>query len=140
MNQSRDNRFFPRLLWQVIVNIGLICIVAGTALPLFQIAGTSVKVVYSAGAALVVIGRLLGPSVKGGSLRVRRLSHLEVWSGIIFCAGAFFMWYTPERQDWIAFTLAGAVLQIYTSLAIPRAMAKDKEGKEDKTAVKQRKK
>ncbi len=35
------------------------------------------------------------------------------------------MWYEGARpMDWLAFTLAGGVLQIYTSIMIPREAAK----------------
>lgn len=125
----RDNSFFPRRLWLLAVNIGLLCIVAATALPLLGVWGIGVRTVYSAGALMVVAGRVFAPSAKGQSLRVRRLCRLEVWAGLIFCAGAFFAWYTPERMDWIAFTLAGAVVQIYVSMALPRAVAKAEDKK-----------
>ena len=132
-----NNSFFPRTLWLLAVNIGLLLIVVGTALPLFSINSAVVRCFFSAGALLVVAGRLFSPSTKGLSLRVRRMCRMEIWVGIIFCAGAFFMWYYPGRMDWLAFTLAGAVLQIYTSVALPRAIAKEKAGKTD---IKQRKK
>ncbi|MDE6100557.1 MAG: hypothetical protein K2G01_05880 [Paramuribaculum sp.] len=124
---SRKAPFMPRQAWLVAVNIGLLLIVAGTALPLFHILGDPVRIIYSAGALTVLVGRLFAPSVKGVSLRIRRLCRLEVWVGIIFCAGAFFMWYMPQRMDWMAFTLAGAVVQVYVSMAVPKALASEKE-------------
>ncbi|MCM1348252.1 MAG: hypothetical protein NC338_02470 [Firmicutes bacterium] len=137
MDSIRDNSFFPRQFWLLAVNIGLVLIVVATALPLFQLqTGLPVKILYTAGAAIVVLARIFAPSAKGASLRVRRLCRLEIWSGIIFCAGAFFMWYSPGNRDWLAFTLAGAALQIYTSVAIPRVVAAESA---DKTSEKQRK-
>lgn len=120
----------PHQAWLIAVNIGLLLIVAATALPLFHIMGLVPRSLFTAGAALVLIGRLFAPSVKEQSLRVRRLCRLEVWVGIIFCAGAFFMWYTPERMDWLAFTLAGAAVQIYVSMALPRAIRQAAEASE----------
>lgn len=120
----------PRQAWLIAVNIGLLLIVAATALPLFHIMGLVPRSLFTAGAALVLIGRLFAPAVKEQSLRVRRLCRLEVWVGIIFCAGAFFMWYTPERMDWLAFTLAGAAVQIYVSMALPRAIRQAAEASE----------
>lgn len=121
--------FFPTAPWLIIVNIGLLLIVAGTAMPLFHLTGLWVKVIFSIGAAATLLGRILSPSTKGLPLRARRLYRMEAWAGVIFCIGAFFMWYTPERMDWLAFTLAGAVIQIYTSLAIPKALAEQSKEK-----------
>ena len=129
---SSRSSFLPRQAWLVAVNIGLLLIVIGTAIPLLRLSGfdsTGIisRIVYSVGAAAVLIGRLFAPSTAGLPLRVRRLCRLEIWTGIIFCVGACFMFYTPERMDWLAFTLAGAVIQIYTSLMIPRAMEKEQK-------------
>lgn len=130
-NTNPRQSFLPRQAWLVTVNVGLLLIVTGTAIPLLRITGVDptglmARIVYSAGAAGVFLGRMFSPSTAGLPLRVRRLCRLEIWTGIIFCAGAFFMWYTPGRMDWLAFTLAGAVVQIYTSLTIPRAMEKER--------------
>lgn len=119
----------PHQAWLIAVNIGLLFIVIGTALPLFHVSGIVPGILYAAGAATVLIGRLFAPKMKDASLRVRRLARLEIWVGIIFCAGAFFIFYSPDRMDWLAFTLAAAAVQIYVSLAMPRAQAKEKESK-----------
>lgn len=134
---ARQVSFMPRQAWLIAVNIGLLLIVVGTALPLFHFGGTPSKIIYSIGAAAVLAGRLFAPAVKGLPLRARRLSRLEVWVGIIFCVGAFFMWYIPERMDWLAFTMAGAAVQVYVSMALPRAAA---EGNKAKSAPKDVKK
>lgn len=98
---------------------------AGTAIPLLRMHTEIYKYIFSAGALLVVIGRLFMP-YKGPSLRIRRLCRLEVWSGLFFCAAAFFMfWKGAGPTDWIAFTLAGAAIQIYTSIMIPRTRNKE---------------
>lgn len=127
----------PRAAWLIAVNIGLLLIVVGTALPLLHVTGLVTKIIFSMGAAVVLLGRLFAPAVKGLSLRARRLSRLEIWVGIIFCAGAFFMWFTPERMDWLAFTMAGAAVQVYVSMALPKAIA---AANGDKTAQKDVKK
>lgn len=135
-NGSRT-AFLPRQAWLVAVNFGLLLIVAGTALPLLHVTGPAFRYIYSAGALAVLVGRLFAPSTAGMPLRARRLCRLEIWAGIIFCVGAFFMFYTPYRMDWIAFTLAGAVVQIYASMTIPRALSK---ATEEETPSKKRKK
>lgn len=124
MNDNKDFTI-PSSPWLWVMNLGLLLIVAGTALPLFRLEGTMFRYIYSAGAALALVGRLLAPSYKGSGIRVRRLARIEIWSCIIFCVGAFFMWYTPERLDWLAFTLAGGVLQVYSSLMTSFTLTKE---------------
>lgn len=111
------------LLW--LISCSLLLVAAGTLLPLFNIGGDLYKYIYATGAILLLIGRILTP-YKGDILRVKRLSRIEVWSAIFFCAAVFFMFYkNAEHTDWLAFTLAGGILQIYTSIMIPRAIAKE---------------
>lgn len=133
VSPSSKPSFMPRQAWLIAVNIGLLLIVIGTALPLFHVTGIVPGILYAAGAAMVLVGRLFAPKHKNASLRVRRLARLEIWVGLIFCTGAFFIFYTPDRMDWLAFTLAGAAVQIYVSLAMPRAQAKDTEYKSGET-------
>lgn len=123
--QSSKQQFFPTSPWLIAVNAGLLLIVAGTALPLLHFTGLWVRIIYSLGAATVLIARLFGPLPKNLPFRARRLCRMEISAGLIFVVGAFFMWYQPDRMDWIAFTLAGAVVQIYTSLTLPKAMAEE---------------
>ena len=107
-----------------LISCSMLLIVAGTLLPLFNVGGDLFKYIYSAGAILLLIGRIMTP-YKGDVFRVKRLSRIEVWCAIIFCAAAFFMFYEGAgRTDWLAFTLAGGLVQIYTSIMIPRALAK----------------
>ncbi len=114
----------PFILWMI--TISMLLIVAGTLLPLFNAGGDLFKYIYGAGAALLLVGRMLNP-YKGDNLRVKRLYRIEAWSAIFFCAAVFFMFYEEAGPtDWIAFTLAGGVLQIYTSIMIPRTLAKEK--------------
>jgi hypothetical protein len=58
--------------------------------------------------------------------RIRRLYRIESWSGIFFCVAAFFLFYNGEytRDSW-AFTLAGGVLLVFTTIAIPRVVKKE---------------
>lgn len=125
-NDSRSSLSSPAL-WATIA--GLLLIMAGTAIPLLRLDTDIYRYIFSFGAILVVIGRLFMP-YKGSSLRIKRLCRLEVWSGLFFCAAAFFMfWKGAGPTDWIAFTLAGAAIQIYTSLMIPRARRKEEAKK-----------
>lgn len=127
-NKNSNATIFPTSPWMWVVNIGLLLIVCGTALPLFRVEGTLFKYIFCAGAVMVLGGRLMLPATKDASLRLKRLLRMEVWVGIAFCAGGFFMWYDGVgRMDWLAFALAGGVMQIYTSIMIPRVAAKERE-------------
>lgn len=107
----------------IAVPCGLLLILAATMAPFFlswaEWAQEAYKYVYAAGALVVLAARILQPKVSP-DLRLRRLRHMEVWIGIIFCVAAFFLFYPGALlRDWLAFTLAGAALQAYTSIAIP---------------------
>lgn len=114
----------PSAFILLMITISMLLIVAGTVLPLFNTSGILFKYIYATGALLLLIGRLLTP-YKGDDLRVKRLYRIETWSAIFFCVAVFFMFYEGAgRTDWLAFTLAGGIIQIYTSIMIPRAIAK----------------
>ncbi len=111
--------------------LGLLAIAAATLIPIYQGSfsySALSRWLYTIGAAVLLLSRLFG-SVSVADLRLRRLYRIESWSAIFFCVAAFFMWY-PEGspRDWLAFTLAGAAIQIYTSFAIPARQRKVKNG------------
>lgn len=107
------------LMW--LTAVPLLLVVAGTAMPILGCQPPLWKYVYSAGAVLLLIVRIITP-YRGDNLRVKRLSRLESWSAIFFCVAAFFMFYKGAGPtDWLAFTLAGGAVQCYTSIMIPRA-------------------
>ena len=113
-------------LW--FITIGMLLIAAGTVMPLLMQDASSdlFKYVYGGGAAMLIIGRLF-TSYKGDNVRLKRLYRIETWSAIFFCVAVFFMFYeVAGARDWLAFTLAGGAIQIYTSIMIPRTIAKSK--------------
>lgn len=107
-----------------LANLGLLVILVAIALPLLHVGVATAKWVYLAGAVLTITGRLFAANDDRGNLRVRRLYRLETWSAVFFAVGVFFLFYSGSGRDWIAFTLAGAFLQGYTSLMIPKAFEK----------------
>lgn len=99
------------------------------------------KWIYSAGALVFLMARLVGAADSSLSKRLRRIKRMEFWAGAAFAAGAF-MWFHAESRlgpfagplavlhNTIMFTLAGAVIQI---VAVQLAWSVSrKEGKEDK--------
>lgn len=112
-------------LW--FITIGMLLIAAGTVMPLLMQNGDNdlFKYVYGGGAIMLLIGRLF-TSYKGNNIRLKRLYRIESWSAIFFCVAVFFMFYEGAgARDWLAFTLAGGAIQIYTSIMIPRTIAKN---------------
>lgn len=113
--------------WIGVMTVGMLLIVAGTVLPIFRLDNDIYKYVYTAGAVMLLVSRLFNP-YKGNNLRLKRLVRIESWSAIFFCVAAFFMFYDPTTaRDWLAFTLAGGMIQIYTSIMIPRVAAKSRK-------------
>lgn len=113
--------------WIGVMTVGMLLIVAGTVLPIFRLDNDIYKYVYSVGAVMLLVSRLFNP-YKGDNLRLKRLVRIESWSAIFFCVAAFFMFYDPTTaRDWLAFTLAGGMIQIYTSIMIPRVAAKSRK-------------
>jgi len=103
---------------------GLCIVAAGAFLPIvLGPASMATKIVFTAGVAILLIGRLFSP-YKGKVFRVKRLFAIEKWSAIAFAVAAYFLWTSSDPHDWIVFLLAGAFIQLYTSLAIPRAQRK----------------
>jgi len=130
MNKKTDKttvKVTPPQALLALVSIGLLLIMAGTVMPLFNLGSDIFKYIYASGALLLLIGRIFTP-YKGDNFRVKRLSRIEFWSALFFCVAVFFMFYPQAgRTDWLAFTLAGGILQIYTSIMIPRTLAKEQK-------------
>ncbi|MDE5745228.1 MAG: hypothetical protein K2H84_06165 [Paramuribaculum sp.] len=113
----------PWAKWVAIT--GLLLVVVAAALPLTGNRGDLFRYIYSAGALLAFVGRLFNPC-PSSSLRVRRLYRLEVWAGVVFCVGAFFLFYpSAGATDWMAFTLAGGIIEAYASIMIPRVQERE---------------
>ncbi|MDE7388342.1 MAG: hypothetical protein K2M97_03705 [Muribaculaceae bacterium] len=97
-------------------SLGLLLVAVATMIPLFHGAfprSPLYKFIYSAGALVCLLASLFNKAPEGMPLRERRWMRIESWSSIFFCTGAFFLWYpgaTP--RDWLAFTLAGAIIRI----------------------------
>ncbi len=112
----------PRI-WSVIVNSGLLLVAVGTLLPMFGTGQSVYRWIYGAGALISLLGRF-GTQYGGPELRLRRLSRIEMWASVFFCVAAFFMFYPGAGgRDWLAFTIAGGAILIYTSIMIPRESA-----------------
>lgn len=107
------------------MTIGMLLVVAGTLSPLMGGHVSLYRWIYGAGAALLLVTRILTPYT-GKSLRLKRLYRIESWAALFFCVATFFMFYQPGiMRDWLVFTLAGGAIQIYTSIMIPLVVKKE---------------
>lgn len=106
----------------ILLIAGLVCVAAGVLMPIMSNDpfGMTFRYVFAVGALLTLLARLFQPSVAPGTpVRIKRLLRLESWSALLFCVAAFFAFYSaPALRDWLAFTLAGAAIQVYCSIAI----------------------
>lgn len=95
------------------------------------------KWVYAAGALVYTIARVINVNAPGDSLRLRRLRRLEFWAGMCFIVGGAFWFYKLDyysgffagplavMRQTVAFTMAGAVIQIVASWMIASQMKKE---------------
>lgn len=119
MSENKSVRpYNPPPLWDTCATIGLLAYMAGLSLPHWMDVD-QFRWVVAAGAVVLLVARLFAP-YHGGDLRLRRLVRIQVWAAIFLCAAAVFL-FVPggTMRDFLAFTLAGAALQIFTSIAIP---------------------
>ena len=121
--------------------VGLLLVLAAMMAPFLEgLAGRSMmwaKWVYAAGALVYTVARVVDINAPGDSLRLRRLRRLEFWAGMCFIIGAAFWFYKLQyysgffagplavMRQTVAFTMAGAVIQIVSSWMIAYQMKKD---------------
>ena len=118
-------------IWILVMTVGMLLIVAGTVMPIWRLDNDVYKYIYSVGAVMLLVSRLFNP-YKGENIRLKRLVRIESWSAIFFCVAAFFMFYDQtSARDWLAFTLAGGVIQVYTSIMITREEMKNRKKQQD---------
>ncbi len=114
--------------------LALLMLIVPAFLPLVSIQSEWAIYVYVAGAVLSVVVRLLQRFLyrkdKSISTSVRRLLHIEFWSAMCYLVSAYFMVSDPYSYgNWIAFLMAGAVLQIYTGQMIAWRQKKERKEK-----------
>ncbi len=98
---------------------------------------------YAFGAVLALAERLT-ERYNGSNVRLRRLVRMGKASALCYCVSAFFLlWpaFSPsadyDRRDWLAFLLAGAVIQIYASITYEIVLKKEKKTSQDPGSHKQ---
>ena len=107
----------------VLVAVGMLVMVVMAIMPLLNLNQPWMRWAFAAGAFIVLVGRAIGLR-RDVSLRVRRLYHLLVTSALLYCGSAATMFYSSGPNDWIAFLLAGVVMQLYATWMIDREAKK----------------
>ncbi len=113
---------------------GLLLVLVAMMLPFFGhhigVPLSWAKWVYAAGAILYTAARAVNSRVEGESLRLKRLRRMEFWAGMCFIVGGAFWFYQEQHfsgipvgplailRQTVAFTMAGAVIQIVASWMI----------------------
>lgn len=109
-------------------NGGMILLLVAAMLPILRVDGNAWRYLFAAGAAIVLVCRIVQPK-DAPTMRARRLKKMEFWSGVVWAAGAFFVFYDKAgATDWLAFFLAGGVLEAYASFAMPAALTTKEKG------------
>lgn len=111
----------------LLVLAGLTVMLVMALLPLLDINSEWMRWVYG-GATIVVLGVRLAQAGEytGNSVRLKRLHRILVASAVLYCTSAGLIFYRPGTTDWIAFLMAGAVVQTYASVMIDRELRSDR--------------
>ena len=117
---AQDKR---HIIADVLVIVGLLVMLIMAVMPLFNVNLEWLRWAFGGGALAVLVGRVLG-IYNGSSLRIKRLHRILISSGILYCASAVMMFVSRGTNDWVAFLLAGLVMQIYASWMIDRETKK----------------
>ncbi len=115
MNQkTRDSIFM----------ISSIAVMIGALLPLLALNAMWTSYLFAVGAAGIAVCRLTY-RYKGKNFRLKRLHHIEAFSSLFLLVSSYFMF--KGNLDWVMFLMIFALLQLYTSVVIPREERKEAE-------------
>lgn len=125
---------------------GLILVAVGLAAPFTDLLNSDYirifKWIYSPGALIYTVARIVGSTDPAESMRMRRLRRMEFWAGVAFCIGVFFWFYNEHRyadllaqgagamvylRETVYFSLAGALIQVIAVAALARQQKKEKK-------------
>ena len=96
------------------LSVAMLLLVGTAILPLLNIYWEGSKWIFAFGAVLALAERLT-ERYRGDNLRVRRLYTMGKVSAVLYCVSAYLLINssTGNPSDWLAFLMAGAVMQIY---------------------------
>lgn len=127
---------------EMAASVGLVLVLVAMVVPFFgnllHWPMQWLKWVYAAGALVYTAARVVNVNAPGDSLRLKRLRRMEFMAGVCFIIGAAFWFYKLSyysgffagplavMRQTVAFTMAGAVIQIVASWMIASRMKKEK--------------
>ena len=129
-----------RKMVEICSTSGLILVAVGMLVPFAAIDNSplimAMKVVYAVGAVIYTVARMVNVNSPSDSLKLRRMRRMEMWGGFCFILGGFFWFYNSARypmiifslaimRDTVAFTMAGAIIQVVASWMITARMKKE---------------
>lgn len=132
MKQNTSQKFIQnKQILGIAGSCGILLIAIGLLLPLFNMFNPILldicKWIYSVGAILFLISKLLVRQDKSESFRLRRLRRMEFWAGACFVVGAALWFYNQNKfsnfpagtvgalaliRDTILFAMSGSMLEI----------------------------
>lgn len=112
------------------LSLGLLVMLVVVLLRVLDIQLAYDRYCFAFGAVLTLAERLT-ERYRGKNLRIARLYRMGKVSSLLYCTAAFFL-FSPNGkwQDCLAFLVAGAVMQIYVSIAYEYEVKKEQKKKQ----------
>lgn len=115
-----NNKVNPKVI-NAMLCLAMLVLLVAAFLPIVGVKSEWLRWAFAAGAVVTLVCQVLSP-VPAQGLRERRLSRMNVWSAIMYCVSAacLFVHDDAMQRSWVAFLLAGAVLQIYATMMLSK--------------------
>lgn len=106
--------------------VAMLTLLVTALLPILGFKWEWLRYAFAAGAFFTLVAQVLTPAPTDAGFRERRLARMNVWSAILYCVSAacLFIHDASMQKSWVAFLLAGAVLQVYATLMLSKLQAK----------------
>ena len=102
-----------------IILVAKLVLLAMAALPILGIMHEWMRYIYATAAVIILLVQAT-IRYKGKDLRLKRLFNMNVIAAGLYCASAFCTFYSEGTQDWVAFLMSGAILNLYATFMIER--------------------
>lgn len=114
-----------RLNKDLVVVVAMLAVLVLMLLPLFRYNPSWLRYAFAASALVVFAFQLWiagDASSSDDDIRVRRLRRMNAVSGLLYCVAAacLFIEHPTAKQSWVPCVLAGAVMQLYATLMMPK--------------------
>ena len=116
-----------QIIQNVMLSLGLLIMFVVVLLRVIDVELVYDRYIFAFGAVLTLAERLT-ERYQGKNLRIARLYRMGKVSSLLYCVAAFFL-FSPNGkwQDCLAFLVAGAVMQVYVSLAYEHEIKKEQK-------------